>query len=339
MRTANTISRSALSVAVAAAFLLVSGPASAESYQMRVTVSGLKSAAPDTDFTSHTFTNCGKAGRYGPSLSQCQSAYSGAEILAPEYNYAVSGGIQQWTVPVSGVYRIRAAGAAGGSTDHGHGGDGVTLSADYNLEKGDVIKILVGQQGQYSSNMAGGGGGTFAWVAGDVEEPLIAAGGGGGASYEMPQGVNASYSTNGTNNRNETAMGGANGHGGNIPAGEYPATAGAGWKSNGKHGSLSCKNNSEASLSPLNGGDGSPGSGNDNYLRYGGFGGGGGASARCASAGGGGGGGYSGGAGGSDSIASHDSAGGGGGSFSSGVKRSNDGYRNDSGYLIITLQE
>jgi hypothetical protein len=95
--TKNRINRQILAVALAAASLSLSSLSLAESYQLRVAVPGLKEAVPEitTTFESHTFTTCGKSGRYGPSLSQCQSAYSGSEIMDPEYGFDVSQGVQE----------------------------------------------------------------------------------------------------------------------------------------------------------------------------------------------------------------------------------------------------
>jgi hypothetical protein len=120
-----------------------------------------ESPEPQTDFVSHTFTNCGQTGRYGPSLSQCQSAYSGDEILNPEYNYDLSQGTQYWTVPVTASYEITVAGAKGGSVaEHVHrGGLGSIMSGTFQLVKGLKLKILVGQEGGDSKNAHVGAGG------------------------------------------------------------------------------------------------------------------------------------------------------------------------------------
>ena len=54
------------------------------------------------------------------------------------------------------------------------------MGGDFNLEKGQVLKILVGQVGKYNSpyKSAGGGGGSFVATSSNV--PLIIGGGGGG---------------------------------------------------------------------------------------------------------------------------------------------------------------
>jgi hypothetical protein len=61
-------------------------------------------------FTSHAFTNCGTTGRDGPSLATCQSSYTGAEVTAWKGTYLAmaTNGIQEWTVPSSGMYKVSA---------------------------------------------------------------------------------------------------------------------------------------------------------------------------------------------------------------------------------------
>ena len=55
------------------------------------------------------FTNLGATGRYGPTTLGSQ--YVGEDH---EHMVTVTHGIQFWTVPYSGTYRITAVGAAGG---------------------------------------------------------------------------------------------------------------------------------------------------------------------------------------------------------------------------------
>ena len=59
----------------------------------------------------YTFTNCGQTGRLGPSQGQCDANYA-ATTLAGQVT--VTGGIQEWTVPVGGLYTIEALGGQGG---------------------------------------------------------------------------------------------------------------------------------------------------------------------------------------------------------------------------------
>lgn len=152
---------------------------------------------------NHTFTNCGMTGRTGPNLTQCQSEYSGQEILKEQYNFEVNSGFQLFEIPKTGTYTISAAGAQGGNgIDEngfiGTGGYGAFLKGDFYLAEGEVLKIVVGQKGSqgYYSNAdikyGGGGGGTF--VAKLDNTPLIVAAGGGGANREY-NGINGSIET------------------------------------------------------------------------------------------------------------------------------------------------
>ena len=67
---------------------------------------------------SHTFTNCTATDREGPTLSNCQSSYATSSTTGYWYNtqayFNVTNGVQLWSVPVSGTYKIKASGARGG---------------------------------------------------------------------------------------------------------------------------------------------------------------------------------------------------------------------------------
>ena len=168
-------------------------------------------------FTSHTFTNCSQTGRTGPTQAACRSAYTTAWDEA-DANFTVSAGIQIWTVPVTGTYRIDAYGAAGsgGNGTATVGGKGARVQGDFNLTEGDKIRILVGQMGtnnvtNISDGASGsGGGGTFviAGITGtsDTQTLLIAAGG-NGSNDQVYQGsaitgANGNYTTSGTGDAN-----------------------------------------------------------------------------------------------------------------------------------------
>ncbi len=141
-------------------------------------------------FSSHTFTTCGQTGQSGPAQALCRSAYS-TTWDESDANFTVASGIQIWTVPYSGLFRIIAKGAAGSAGNGGSaaGGNGAQVQGDFNLVEGDKIRILVGQMGVNSGYNASdgasgsGGGGTFV-ISGasgtlDSQVLIIAAGGGG----------------------------------------------------------------------------------------------------------------------------------------------------------------
>ena len=66
-------------------------------------------------FSSHTFTNCGETGRQGPTLAECKSSYDNVWENDTDLFNVVTQGIQEWTVPITGTYRIEASGAQGGN--------------------------------------------------------------------------------------------------------------------------------------------------------------------------------------------------------------------------------
>ena len=110
--------------------------------------------------TVYTFTNAGATGRTGPTQTQINSTYTGGNTLNGGVTINTQG-IQEWTVPANGVYTIEVWGAQGGNTGVGIGGKGARMKGDFTLSQGDVLKILVGQQGLGNNYDGGGGGGTF----------------------------------------------------------------------------------------------------------------------------------------------------------------------------------
>ena len=87
-------------------------------------------------------------------------------------------------MPYTGDYIIEAMGAAGGYDTNPNStqyrGKGARMIGTFCLNKGEVIQILVGQEGVLNKvgHSNGGGGGTF--VVRGAKTPLIIAGGGGG---------------------------------------------------------------------------------------------------------------------------------------------------------------
>jgi hypothetical protein len=260
---------------------------------------------------SYTFTNAGAIGPVGPTQGSVNAAY-----ISTNLNGSVTvlgNGVQQWTVPATGMYKIQAIGASGGSVNitwSAVGGLGANMSGDFNLTAGQVLLILVGQKGSSNGQDGGGGGGSF--VTSSASVALIVAGGGGGAFNNLSMGgcclngVNGPITTSGTANAGGGGTGGINGNGGVT----FPA-----WASVGSGGGMI-----------TNGGGGWPGSafingaigGSGLWFDHGGFGGGG--AGWSSGAAGGGGGGYS---GGGASYVFSIGGGGGGGSFNSGMNQVN----------------
>ncbi len=280
----------------------------------------------------YNFTNAGASGGSGPTQSQVNSSYSGTTLADA---VTVSGsGLQLWTVPTTGVYRIEVVGAGGRGA---RGGNGASMSGEFSLSSGTVLKIVVGQTGVALGGIRfGGGGGSY--VGTSANSALIVGGGGGGAAitgsgYTSPLGGDGS-----TNPNPGITSGGAAGTGSAGCGGQ--GQGGAGFNTNGS-GSGTDQNG--ATVSParayINGSNGGTG-GSDQCstsiggIPYGGFGGGGGGGN-----GGGGGGGYYGGNGGDNTTTSSQyDAGDGGGSFNSGSNQTNQiaSNRNQNGSVTIT---
>jgi len=262
------------------------------------------------EFVTATFTPGGSSGSSGPSLSEARNGLSGTGTNNWKNNtefFDTSNGIQLWTVPQDGTYRIEAYGASGGAGDRSPG-RGARMRGDFTLTAGDKIKILIGQEGRTTGEGANGGGGTF--VATFADTPLIVAGAGGGGAGNNPFDDGKDAITSETNsNTGSSGQGGAADSGNSNERGD----GGGGFFGNG--GSV----NGNPGISFVNGGEGNSGTS---------FGGGGGQG----SDGAGGGGGYSGGDG-------NDRGGGfGGGSFNSGSNQSNSsGVRSGDGQVTITL--
>ena len=162
---------------------------------------------------SAVFTNLGASGRLGPT--SLGSYYSGQDH---DGQVTLLSGIQQWTVPQTGDYRIEAIGAVAGYDTQSNGGiyrgRGARMKGVFHLFKSETIQILVGQEGginKYSST-AGGGGGTF--VVRGRSTPLIVAGGGGGMDYSDTRHTECDAST-GTAGKTgyKSYAGGKGGHG------------------------------------------------------------------------------------------------------------------------------
>ncbi|NBP30197.1 MAG: hypothetical protein EBV23_11605, partial [Flavobacteriia bacterium] len=264
-----------------------------------------------------TFTNCSATGQYGPTQGQVNNAYAGTNLAG---NVTSNNGIQVWTVPATGSYRIEAFGAQGGGNNQF--GRGAQIRGDFNLTAGQQLQILVGQQGGYYQSGSGGGG---SFVVTSANVPLLIAGGGGGQYDQNSQLFNAHAVVANNGQASGCTSGGTNGAGGNG-CGNSGASGGGGFNTNGGSGVYGT-----GGLSFLNGGNG--GNHSSQAACIGGFGGGGGTHGNTG--GGGGGGGYSGGAGGYHS--GNDGSGGGGGSYNTGTNPVNVGGVNTGhGYVVIT---
>jgi hypothetical protein len=134
------------------------------------------------EFSGFTFDDAKRSdnvylSRYGPSKADLMATtkYSSASWTTTYLNM-ITNGIQEWTVPATGNYTIKAAGASvfGQQVFAPNYCKGMVLTVTTELIKNEVIKILVGQIG----GQTGGGGGTF--VIRGAQTPILICGGGGG---------------------------------------------------------------------------------------------------------------------------------------------------------------
>ncbi|XP_029454514.1 leukocyte tyrosine kinase receptor [Rhinatrema bivittatum] len=166
------------------------------------------------------FTPCGARGPHGPTQIQCDNAYRKTNVSVTVGKDVPLQGVQIWKVPATNTYKISAYGAAGGkgAKNPSKRAHGVFISAVFQLQKDEILFILVGQQGgdacpggntltkqiclgessiieeDYKDKRAllewagggggGGGGATYVYKQEDsVFKPLIIAAGGGGKAY------------------------------------------------------------------------------------------------------------------------------------------------------------
>jgi hypothetical protein len=165
------------------------------------TVSVRETAAPLFAFASFTFGTAGRTGRWGASLAEFQSAYGAQTAWVSSYFTTLRDGVQVWSVPTEGSYKLTVAGARGGGSQRyvnngsipgytlgplsampSAGGGGRVVSGTVALAAGDKLIFVVGQCGQDKPYMGGGGGGTFVYLNAVSSTGLLLVGGGGGGA-------------------------------------------------------------------------------------------------------------------------------------------------------------
>ena len=270
---------------------------------------------------TYSFNTAGATGQNGPSQAQVTATY-----LATNLNGSVvcPAGIQSFTIPIGGAWRLTVAGAGGGGAN-AFGGRGRIIQADRNFVAGDVVQILVGQKGGLVTSSGGGGG---SYVILNPATPILIAGGGAGFLSPIFVAIpnsDGNIAQNGFNSQCGTGTGGAGGGGGTGTFNGWGG-GGGGYTGNGTNASA-CFNTLGQSFT--NGGIG----GGSCWTSIGAFGGG--AGTHGNTGGGGGGGGYSGGGGSNQNI--NPNTGGGGGSFMSPSLTStiNLGTNINQGYVVL----
>ena len=173
------------------------------------------------------FSSCGKTKNIGPTQDEANTYYKGTNVSVE----IVGQGIQKWIVPETMNYRIEAAGASGvGSYLGNKQGYGARIASKIFLQKGDVLYIVIGQQGYSPHPTWGGAGGGGTFIVKEVGESpylytitssyvtplLIAPGGGGGGdnNHDAPDeeggdGLCTIGNNNGGSNIDGYASGGA----------------------------------------------------------------------------------------------------------------------------------
>jgi hypothetical protein len=303
---------------------------------------------PSTEFSEFTFTSGEISGRTGPSLSQLLSSYDTTTYpwLTDTNQFdMITNGIQLWTVPTTGTYRVTARGAQGAPTEATAGGRGAIMIGEFALTAGEKLQIMVGQTASIGDERlyrsSAGGGGSFVvkytGLVNDDNDILVIAGGGGGTgSSPIDPECDAQIGTTGgrarSNNFNAGGAGGTNGSGG-LLGNASSNGAGGGFLTDGT------VSNNASGLSFLNGGLG--GGINSTYAPTGGGFGGGGAPNNGDLNRFSGGGGYSGG-GASNTLGSSaqsNAGGGGGASYNSGANQSNlGGVSGNYGNGSVTIE-
>lgn len=331
-------------------------------------------ATPLFPFTSFEFQAIVHESRTGPTLPDMQAAYAGEPWIENNFNMGKFQGYQQWTVPETGNYTIRADGGQGGGYPGvdlagrdflDYGPAGARVEGDFHLSRGDTLTFIIGSCGAtptFSHNPdpdnGAGGGGTFVLRG---EELILAAGGGGGSLTNRPFPEFGTTEDSGMGRSSQNGGDFVSGNGGRTHGGDNGAGGkandqcqsimgvsdinngggGGGWSSAGESGEK------HSGPAPLGGGSYSTGFqggvGDERAVpSFGGFGGGGGSNI----ASGGGGGGYSGGAS-CGKWATEAGIGGGGGSFNDGdnqvnvaggARRSTSGTTNADGSVLVTKE-
>ena len=174
--------------------------------------------------TTYTFTNASATGRFGPTAPQIAAAYLSTNLNG---SVTIASGVQQFTVPNSGLYSIEVWGAGNVNCY------GAKLKGTFNLVAGNILNIAVGHQ----AGASGGHGGTFVSMGPSLltSTAMIVAGGGGGnhdGSFKSVKN-NATYSTSG--NPGTTGYGGTAGLGAqtNTNNTTYGGGGGGGFAGNG----------------------------------------------------------------------------------------------------------
>ncbi|MPR33228.1 T9SS type A sorting domain-containing protein [Salmonirosea aquatica] len=247
----------------------------------------------------------GTDGRGNFIRGSVQLIYSSSNLptACPDYTQSFKdSGNHKYAVPGCGILTLTARGADG-ATSINNGGSGATLRADFAVQKGDTLLLVVGHEGngQYAADERGnrsgggsGGGGTgVVLIRQGISSPLLVAAGGGGGGFasseEFGRGKGASAADGTAQGGNSTGRSGGGGGGFNASGGGGTKGGEAGTLTGGGQGGTDYNNSSGYEYTFRGGfGFGAGGAGKYDY-------------SRSNKGGGGGGGGYGGGSGGQNS--------------------------------------
>ncbi|WP_018126668.1 GEVED domain-containing protein [Balneola vulgaris] len=141
-----------------------------------------------------------------------------------------------YTVQQDGQISITISGADGGNGSNTLGGKGATVTASFYVNAGDIIRYVVGENGQPNAGSSGGGGGSTGVFINDVLV-MVAGGGGGGDNSNGAVGLGGNTGTAGdAGTGTGPGAAGTNGNGGGTTTNTTAAGGGGGYLSAGGSG-------------------------------------------------------------------------------------------------------
>ncbi len=181
------------------------------------TITGLTTGTTATATQTITINNNGNVGE---STCKINTAALCPYNVGQTWDFNYTGGVQSFTVPCSGTYKLEVYGAQGGNYGSYVGGKGGYGLATFAFDKSRVLTINIGGQNGYngggSSTGGFGAGGGYTLISSNSQGTLMIAPGGGGAG-NIENGYDGGNNVNGTlvssGNSGESGAGGAGGGG------------------------------------------------------------------------------------------------------------------------------
>lgn len=82
------------------------------------------------------FGTCGRKGRFGPTVQDCDAAYKGTNVKVTLRN-----GTQSWRTPRAGVYRITATAPSGYTPNGQSPGRGAVVTAEFEIPGNNEMRV------------------------------------------------------------------------------------------------------------------------------------------------------------------------------------------------------